>query len=111
MVIGCIHAYGAAALADVGSLEEGLTAERLGADLVGPTLSGYTPDSPRQLEPDFELLSALVAHCKIPVFAEGRIAHPEQAREALERGAEFVVVGTAITDPMALTARFVQGLR
>jgi N-acylglucosamine-6-phosphate 2-epimerase len=109
-VIRCIHDHGGAALADVATLEEGLAAERLGADLVGTTLSGYTSDSPRQTEPDFDLLDALIAKCDISVFAEGRISTPEQARQALDRGAAFVVVGTAITDPMALTARFVQAL-
>jgi N-acylglucosamine-6-phosphate 2-epimerase len=110
-VIECVHRRGAAALADVATVAQGLTAARLGADMVGTTLSGYTPDSPNQVEPDFELLSALVSQSPVPVFAEGRIATPEQAREALARGAAFVVVGTAITDPLALTARFVQGLR
>jgi N-acylglucosamine-6-phosphate 2-epimerase len=110
-VIDCIHRLGAAALADVATFDDGLAAVRAGADLVGTTMSGYTSDSPRQAEPDFELLKRLVAQCGVPVFAEGRIATPEQAREALRLGAAFVVVGTAISDPMALTARFVHGLR
>jgi putative N-acetylmannosamine-6-phosphate epimerase len=109
-VIGCIHTLGGAALADVATLDGGLAAVRSGADLVGTTMSGYTSDSPHQLEPDFELLKALVAECGVPVFAEGRIATPEQARDALRLGAAFVVVGTVITDPMALSARFVHGL-
>jgi N-acylglucosamine-6-phosphate 2-epimerase len=109
-VIRCIHGLGAAALADVATFDDGLAAVRAGVDLVGTTMSGYTPDTQRQPEPDFELLKALVSECGAPVFAEGRIATPEQAREALRLGAAFVVVGTAISDPMALTARFVQGL-
>ena len=35
----------------------------------------------------------------------------EQARRALDIGAAFVVVGTAITNPQAITARFVAALR
>ena len=47
----------------------------------------------------------------MPVFAEGRIWTPEEARRALDLGASFVVVGTAITNPTAITARFVAALQ
>ncbi|HEX2910536.1 MAG TPA: N-acetylmannosamine-6-phosphate 2-epimerase [Chloroflexia bacterium] len=97
-------------LADISTLEEGLAAEEAGADLVGPTLSGYTAYSPQQEEPDFALLKALVARVKIPVIAEGRIATPLQARQALELGAYSVVVGSAITRPQWITRQFVKGI-
>jgi N-acylglucosamine-6-phosphate 2-epimerase len=38
--------------------------------------------------------------------AEGRYASPEQVRAAFTAGAFAVVVGTAITNPVALTQRF-----
>jgi len=105
-VIRAIHADGALALADVATDADARHAVECGADLVGTTLSGYTPDSPRQEDPDFDLLRRLVASCPVPVFAEGRIWTREQAAAALALGAAFVVVGTAITNPMAITARF-----
>jgi putative N-acetylmannosamine-6-phosphate epimerase len=40
------------------------------------------------------------------VIAEGRIWTPEEAREALRRGAHAVVVGTAITRPIEIVRRF-----
>ncbi|MFY7952171.1 MAG: N-acetylmannosamine-6-phosphate 2-epimerase, partial [Armatimonadaceae bacterium] len=43
-----------------------------------------------------------------PVFAEGRIANPDQARAALDCGAWTVVVGGAITRPVSITQRFVE---
>ena len=43
-------------------------------------------------------------------MAEGRIQSPEEAGEALRRGARAVVVGTAITRPVDLVARFAAGL-
>lgn len=110
-VIAAIHAAGGIALADVATLEGGLFAESCGADAVGTTLSGYTIDSPRHDEPDFRLLQALVDRCDVPIFAEGRIWTAADAQHAIALGASFVVVGTAITNPMAITARFTQALR
>jgi len=109
-VIAAIHAAGAAALADLGTPDHARHALAAGADAVGTTLSGYTLDSPKLDGPDFALLVRLVAESPRPVFAEGRIWTPEQARHALALGAAFVVVGTAITNPTAITARFVAAL-
>ena len=109
-VVAAIHAAGGAALADVGTLEDARYAVSCGVDAVGTTLSGYTPDSPQSEGPDFLLLERLVHDCSVPVFAEGRIWTREEARQAIELGAAFVVVGTAITNPAAITARFVAAL-
>jgi N-acylglucosamine-6-phosphate 2-epimerase len=109
-VIAAIHAGGGVALADIATLEDAQYALQSGADAVGTTLSGYTPDSPKQEGPDFLLLERLVAESPVPVFAEGRFWTPEQARRAIEIGAAFVVVGTAITNPTAITERFVDAM-
>ena len=109
-VIAAIQAAGGAALADIDTLESARYAVSCGADAVGTTLSGYTPDSRKQEDPDFDLLAHLVAELDVPVFAEGRFWTPEQAQRALSLGASFVVVGTAITNPLAITERFVRGL-
>lgn len=106
-VVKAIHEAGGAALADVGTIDHARYAIECGVDAVGTTLSGYTPDSPKQEGPDFDLLEALVNECSVPVFAEGRIWTREEARRALDLGAAFVVVGTAITNPTAITRRFV----
>jgi N-acylglucosamine-6-phosphate 2-epimerase len=110
-VVSAIHAAGGAALADVGTIEDALYAVSCGVDAVGTTLSGYTPDSPKSEGPDFLLLQRLVHDCSVPVFAEGRIWTREEAHQAIELGAAFVVVGTAITNPTAITARFVAALQ
>lgn len=109
-VVAAIHAAGALALADIATIEHAHYALRAGADAVGTTLSGYTADSPRQEDPDFDLLAAVVTLSPVPVFAEGRIWTPAQAARALALGAAFVVVGTAITNPQAITARFAAAL-
>jgi N-acylglucosamine-6-phosphate 2-epimerase len=93
-------------LADISTLEEGLEAARLGADAVATTLSGYTPQSPTRPEPDFDLLRALLRVLAIPVLAEGHIWTPEHAARARTLGAYAVIVGSAITRPRLITARF-----
>jgi N-acylglucosamine-6-phosphate 2-epimerase len=110
-VVAAIHAAGGAALADVGTVEDARYAVSCGVDAVGTTLSGYTPDSPMSEGPDFLLLERLARDCSVPVFAEGRIWTREEARQAIALGAAFVVVGTAITNPTAITARFVAALQ
>jgi N-acylglucosamine-6-phosphate 2-epimerase len=102
------EAPGKLVLADVATYAEGLAASQAGADAVSTTLSGYTENSPRQEEPDFDLLRRLAADLTIPVFAEGRISTPEQAVEALELGAFAVIVGGAITRPQWITRQFTQ---
>ena len=110
-VVAAIHAAGGAALADVGTVADARFAVSCGVDAVGTTLSGYTPDSPQSEGPDFLLLQRLASECPVPVFAEGRIWTREEARQAIQLGAAFVVVGTAVTNPTAITARFVAALR
>jgi len=93
-------------LADVDSLEAGIAARDAGAAAVATTLAGYTGDGPPPAEPDLELVGRLAAELDCPVLAEGRYGSPAAVRDALEVGAFAVVVGAAITDPLALTRRF-----
>jgi len=102
-----IHRGHALAFADLATREELAHAVATDVDAVGTTLSGYTAESPQREEPDFDLLAWLVKHSPVPVFAEGRFWTPEQAAQAFALGASFVVIGTAITNPMAITSRFV----
>jgi N-acylglucosamine-6-phosphate 2-epimerase len=97
-------------LADVSTLDEGLSAYEAGADLVASTLSGYTAQSARGNGPDLDLVRALASR-NVPVVAEGNISLPEQVLAALEAGAHFVVVGKAITDPLVRTRAFVSATR
>ena len=93
-------------LADVDCLEAGRAAREAGAAAVATTLAGYTENTPSPVDPDIHLVEDLAAEVDCPVFAEGRIATPGQARAAFDAGAFAVVVGTAITDPIALTRGF-----
>ncbi len=97
-------------MADISTLEEGLAAAEVGADIVATTLSGYTPYSPQQEAPDFTLIAELAARIQTPIIAEGRFASPADARRALDLGAHAVVVGTAITAVDWVTQRYVRAL-
>lgn len=106
--IDAVRAAGGLVMADVSTYEEGVRAAGLGADLVGTTLSGYTPATygHKGAGPDLDLVERLAGVLDVPVVAEGRIRSPAQAALALERGAYAVVVGTAITHPTTLTRWF-----
>lgn len=96
-------------MADISTLEEALNAEKLGANVISTTLSGYTQFSQNRGEnPDFELLRELVENINLPIVLEGRIWEPEQVDKAFEIGAHCVVIGSAITRPQLITKRFVQ---
>jgi N-acylglucosamine-6-phosphate 2-epimerase len=97
-------------MADAGSVNDAVAAEDAGADIVGTTLSGYTEERPRTSGPDLELVGALAARLTVPLFAEGRIHTPAEARAALDAGAHSVVVGTAITHPASITSWFVDAI-
>jgi N-acylglucosamine-6-phosphate 2-epimerase len=82
----------------------GLAAADAGAVAVATTLAGYThSDTPAG--PDTALVVELAQELEVPVLAEGRYSTPEEVWAALGAGAFAVVVGTAITNPEALTRR------
>jgi N-acylglucosamine-6-phosphate 2-epimerase len=95
-------------MADISDFEEGVTAEELGFDIVGTTLSGYTEYTKGVSLPNFHLMKTLVNRLSVPVIAEGGIWTPEQLRKVMDIGVHAAVVGTAITRPQEITKRFVQ---
>lgn len=97
-------------MADCSTFEEGVAAAAAGADLIGTTLSGYTPYTTKADGPDLDLVARLAAAIDTPVVAEGRIRTPDQAAAALAAGAWTVVVGTAITHPTTITSWFTRRL-
>lgn len=96
-------------MADVDSVEAGLRAREAGADAVATTLSGYTDDRHAD-SVDIELIARLAAELDCPVVAEGRIRTDADVVAARSAGAHALVIGTAITNPVAITKAFVDAL-
>lgn len=107
-LIDFIHEHHRLAMADISTLEEAVFAEKIGFDCVSTTLSGYTPYSPQQEEPDYQLIDTCVKTLSIPVIAEGRISDTDQLKKVLEYEPYAVVIGSAITRPQLITEKFVK---
>ncbi len=93
-------------MADVSTYEEGIEAEKAGADIVSTTLAGYTSYTTKTEGPDYELMRKLASALEVPVIGEGRIWTREEAVEAFKTGIYSLVVGTAITRPYDIAKRF-----
>ena len=97
-------------LADIATLDEALAAEQAGADAVATTMFGYTPETAGQRSISWTLVEQLVNSVHLPVIVEGHIRQPDEIRRAFNLGVFAVVVGAAITQPEAITARFIAGI-
>lgn len=106
-LIDYIKSNGILVMADISTYAEAINAEKLGADCVSTTLSGYTDYSTQGDGPDLELIKRLSNDLKIPVIGEGKINTPEELRQAFLSGAFSCVVGGAITRPQLITKKFV----
>ena len=93
-------------MADCDNFENAMLCAEAGADFVGTTMRGYTPETTGIDDIDFDFIRKLSAECPAKIIAEGHIHYPEQAVKALEAGAFALVVGGAITRPAEITARF-----
>ncbi len=94
--------------ADVSTYDEAKNAVEQGADIVGPTLRGYTPDTAHIEEADYREFARMCRDFGNDVYMmmEGHIYTPEDAMKAVYLGAHSVVVGSAITRPHLITKRF-----
>jgi N-acylglucosamine-6-phosphate 2-epimerase len=95
--------------ADVSNYEEAKHAVENGADIIGPTLYGYTAQTKDIELPDLREFARMCRDFGDKAFMvmEGHIYSPEDAVKCLYLGADAVVVGSAITRPHLTTKRFV----
>lgn len=98
-------------MADCATVEEGISCAQAGADFVGTTMRGYTPETLGCDDIDYDFIHELCERCPARIIAEGHIHDPQQAKKALEAGAFALVVGGAITRPAEITARFVAAIQ
>lgn len=106
-----IHAeLGRPVLADIATINEALEAEASGADAVATTLYGFTPQTTGARTVNWEMVSKLAKILAVPLIVEGHLSEPQELRRAFNLGAFAVVVGSAITRPESITARFIRAI-
>ena len=95
--------------ADVSNLEEARRAVENGADIVAPTLYGYTKETPHIEGADYRMFAQMCRELKDEAYVmmEGHLYTPEDAMKCIFLGAHSVVVGSAITRPHLTAKRFV----
>ncbi len=95
--------------ADVASYDEAVWAVQHGADIVGPTLYGYTKETEDIETPDLREFARMCRDLKDEAYVvmEGHLYTPEDAMKCIFLGAHAVVVGSAITRPHLTAKRFV----
>ncbi|CDQ38830.1 MULTISPECIES: N-acetylmannosamine-6-phosphate 2-epimerase [Virgibacillus] len=96
-------------MADIATVEEAISAQKLGFDCISTTLHGYTEgtNGKKLYDDDFSFLKKVIEHVSIPVIAEGNIVTPDMYKRCKEIGAFACVVGGAITRPKEITKRFI----
>ena len=102
-------------MADISTASEAKKASDMGVDAVSTTLAGYVPGAlhgaDELYKPNLELVRT-VADMRLPcaLVVEGRIWKKDDLIKAFELGADAVVIGKAITNPMAITRYFLSGV-
>lgn len=94
-------------MADCDCLESALAADSIGFDYAGTTMRGYTEKTQGINIPDYAFLKELRKSLRsAKLIAEGGIWEVSQLEKVLECDPYAVVIGTAITRPADITARF-----
>ena len=95
--------------ADVSTYVEAKRAIELGADIIAPTLYGYTEVTKHIEEPNLREFAKMCRDFKNDAYImmEGHIYTPEDAMKCIYLGADAVVVGSAITRPHLTAKRYV----
>ena len=95
-------------MGDISNVDEAVYSEKIGIDIVGTTLCGYT-DYTKGDNP-LNTLQKVLKAVKIPVIAEGNLDTPEKAKKSIQMGALAVVVGGAITRPKQIAEKFIKAI-
>ena len=95
-------------MGDISNVDEAVYSEKIGVDIVGTTLCGYT-DYTKGDNP-LNTLQEVLKAVKIPVIAEGNLDTPEKAKKSIQIGALAVVVGGAITRPKQIAEKFIKAI-
>ncbi|WP_333767242.1 N-acetylmannosamine-6-phosphate 2-epimerase [Streptomyces sp. IBSBF 2435] len=105
-LVASFVALGRPVKAGVPGIDDARTAVAAGAAIVSSSTMGYPAKANTGPLPDLGLVATLVAGAGVPVVAERGYSTLDDVRAAMDAGAHAVVVGSAIADPVWLTARF-----
>ena len=119
-IVEAIVAGGGTPMADCSTLTDAKAAVAVGCRMLATTLCGYTEETRGHRLPALDLVAALrqsfdrlrtsaqgdTGGGTCFVVCEGGVHSPSQLREALDAGADAVVVGTAITNVDWLVREF-----
>lgn len=97
-------------MADCATFEEGVHAQKIGFDIVGTTLSGYTKETEEINLPNHTMIKQLADTLTIPLIAEGGIWEIKDLEQIMREKVHAVVIGSAITRPKEITKRFVEAI-
>lgn len=107
MIQGIKGELGRLVMADCKTVEDARQAVDYGVDVVASTFAFQ--EGKWGAEPDFSVIEGMV-QLGLPVIAEGGFWYPEQVLSAFDLGVWAVVIGSAITRPRDITARFVNAI-
>ena len=97
---------------EISNIEEAKRASDNGAEIVAPTLYGYTKETANIEGADYRMVAEMCREMegKAVVIMEGHLYTPEDAMKCIFVGCHAVVVGSAITRPHYVAKRFVDAL-
>lgn len=95
-------------MADISNMEEAKYADALRFDYIGCTMRSYTESTKGITIPDYDFIAEMVQSLHAKIIAEGGIWEANQLRKVWEANPYAVVIGSAVTRPKDITARFRQ---
>ncbi|WP_027334476.1 N-acetylmannosamine-6-phosphate 2-epimerase [Mycoplasma elephantis] len=103
-------------MADCSNLDDAENAMKLGFDIIGTTLHGYTKETCNKsnLDNNMEFLHNLLElnkKYKKYIVAEGGFNTPRDVKKAFKLGANCVTVGSMITRPNVITKWFIENIK
>lgn len=93
-------------MADISNMEEAKYADTLGFDYIGCTMRSYTESTRGIAIPDYGFIADMVQNLHAKIIAEGGIWEANQLEKVWEVKPYAVVIGSAVTRPKDITARF-----
>lgn len=93
-------------MADISNMEEAKWADSLGFDYIGCTMRSYTESTKGIPIPDYDFIAEMVNTLHAKIIAEGGIWETEQLKKVWRANPYAVVIGSAVTRPKDITARF-----